>query len=60
MTSDDFLKNKKNMILYSMDIHTAFQVSKDLYNSISYLKPNGIIMLDDVFPQKRTRSIKFK
>ena len=55
MTSDDFFKKneKKYDFIFIDGLHTAFQVSKDLYNSISYLKPNGIIMLDDVFPHEK-------
>ena len=55
MTSDEFFKTntKKYDFIFIDGLHTAFQVSKDIYNSISCLKSNGIIMLDDVFPHER-------
>ena len=52
-TSDIFFKehiNKKYDFIFIDGLHTAHQVSKDLYNSIKNINDGGIIMLDDVFP----------
>jgi len=55
ITSDEFFKNntKRYDFIFIDGLHTAFQVSKDLYNSINCLNPNGIIMLDDVYPHSK-------
>ena len=53
MTSDEFFKNhinKKYDIIFIDGLHTAFQVSKDIFNSIKNLNNGGWIILDDVFP----------
>lgn len=53
MTSDEFFKNhckKKYNIIFIDGLHTAYQVSKDIYNSINNLQQGGWIVLDDVFP----------
>jgi hypothetical protein len=53
MTSDDFFKNhinKKYDIIFIDGLHTAYQVSKDIYNSINNLTDGGWIILDDVYP----------
>jgi hypothetical protein len=52
MTSDNFFKRneKKYDFIFIDGLHTAHQVSKDLYNSIANINDGGIIMLDDVFP----------
>ena len=53
MTSDEFFANhckKKYDIIFIDGLHTAYQVSKDIYNSINNLKKGGWIVLDDVFP----------
>lgn len=53
MTSDDFFKNhidKKYDIVFIDGLHTAFQVSKDIYNTINNINPGGWIVIDDVFP----------
>lgn len=53
MTSDIFFKehiNKKYDIIFIDGLHTAYQVTKDIYNSINCLKNGGIIILDDVYP----------
>jgi hypothetical protein len=53
MTSDEFFNNhitKKYDIVFIDGLHTAYQVSKDIYNSINNLKDGGWIILDDVFP----------
>lgn len=52
MTSDNFFKRneKKYDFIFIDGLHTAHQVSKDLYNSIANINEGGIIMLDDVLP----------
>lgn len=53
MTSDEFFKNhinKKYDIIFIDGLHTAYQVSMDIFNSINNLNENGWIILDDVFP----------
>ncbi len=55
MTSDEFFANhctKKYDIIFIDGLHTAYQVSKDLFNAIQNLKPNGWIILDDVYPHE--------
>jgi hypothetical protein len=52
-TSDDFFQNhikRKYDIVFIDGLHTAYQVSKDIYNSINNLNNGGWIILDDVFP----------
>jgi len=53
MTSDDFFENKiikKYDFIFIDGLHTAYQVTKDIKNSVANLNDGGIIMLDDVFP----------
>jgi len=52
MTSDVFFKNnnKKYDIIFIDGLHTAYQVSKDIYNSIKNINDEGWIVLDDVYP----------
>ena len=53
MTSDDFFENHiktKYDIIFIDGLHTAYQVSKDIFNSIQHLNDGGWIILDDVFP----------
>ncbi len=52
MTSDDFFKinTKKYDIVFIDGLHTAYQVSKDIFNSVKCLNNNGVIILDDVYP----------
>lgn len=63
MTSDIFFKdhiNKKYDIIFIDGLHTAYQVTKDIYNSIKNLKNGGIIILDDVFPHNENEQLSFK
>ena len=55
MTSAKFfeINTKKYDFIFIDGLHTAFQVSKDLYNSIKSLNPNGIIMIDNVYPHSK-------
>lgn len=53
MTSDEFFENhisKKYDIIFIDGLHTAYQVSKDIYNSLNSLNDGGVIVLDDVYP----------
>lgn len=53
MTSDEFFNNHiktKYDIIFIDGLHTAYQVSKDIFNAINNLNPGGWIILDDVFP----------
>lgn len=57
MTSDEFFKNHitlKYDIIFIDGLHTSFQVSKDIFNSINNLNDGGWIILDDVFPHSET------
>ena len=63
MTSDDFFANhikKKYDIIFIDGLHTAYQVSKDIYNSLNYLNKCGIIILDDVYPHKESEQYCYK
>lgn len=63
MTSDDFFANhinKKYDIIFIDGLHTAYQVSKDIYNSIKNLKKGGIIILDDVYPHNENEQFSVK
>ena len=65
MTSDDFFKNSINGkydIIFIDGLHTAYQVSKDIYNSINNLNEGGWIILDDVFPhsEEEQKSLNLK
>ena len=37
-------------VIYLDGLHTAEQTTRDLINAISFLKPGGVIIIDDVFP----------
>lgn len=53
MTSDEFFTQhckEKYDIIFVDGLHTAYQVSKDIYNSIKHIKPGGWLLLDDVYP----------
>jgi FkbM family methyltransferase len=53
MTSDCFFTShitKKYDIIFIDGLHTAYQVSKDIYNSIENINDNGWLIIDDVYP----------
>ena len=56
MTSDAFfeINTKKYDFIFIDGLHTAYQVTKDLHNSIRCLNDGGVIMLDDVFPHSKS------
>lgn len=37
-------------VIYLDGLHTSEQTIRDLINAISFLKPHGVIVIDDVFP----------
>ena len=51
-TSDKFFEsNNENFDCIFIDgLHTYNQVKKDIYNSLKFLNPNGIILLHDCLP----------
>jgi len=59
MTSDKFFETntKKYDFIFIDGLHTAYQVTKDIYNSINSLKDGGVIMLDDVFPHEEKEQV---
>jgi hypothetical protein len=63
MLSDEFFSKhitKKYDIIFIDGLHTAFQVSKDIYNSINNLNNGGFLILDDVFPHNENEQFSFK
>lgn len=63
MLSDDFFKSyieKKYDIIFIDGLHTAYQVSKDIYNSINNLNTGGFIILDDVYPHNENEQNSVK
>jgi hypothetical protein len=48
----DFIKHKYDFIFID-GLHTAYQVSKDIYNSIENINNKGIIMIDDIYPHNK-------
>lgn len=56
MSSDTFFERhitKKYDFIFIDGLHTAFQVTKDIYNSIKNLNNGGIIMIDDIYPHSK-------
>jgi hypothetical protein len=56
VTSDLFFERyitKKYDVIFIDGLHTAYQVSKDIYNSINNLNNGGWIILDDVYPHSK-------
>ncbi len=61
-TSDDYFGNIATRdtafdVIYLDGLHTAEQTIRDLINAISFLKPNGVIIIDDVFPSSYVASL---
>lgn len=44
-------------VIYLDGLHTAEQTVRDLINAISFLKPDGVIVIDDVFPSSYSASL---
>lgn len=54
-TSDDYFgriagRDTAFDVIYLDGLHTCEQTVRDLINAISFLKPNGVMIVDDVFP----------
>jgi hypothetical protein len=63
MLSDTFFSqniSKKYDIIFIDGLHTAYQVSKDIYNSLNHLNPGGFIVLDDIYPHSEHEQHSFK
>lgn len=61
-TSDDYFariagSDTKFDVIYLDGLHTSEQTIRDLINAISFLKPNGVIVIDDVFPSSYSASL---
>ncbi len=54
MTSDDFFKENKIYFdcIFIDGLHVYEQVKKDIFNSLKFLKDNGVIILHDCLPLK--------
>jgi len=55
MTSDDFFETIRNDttqfdVIFIDGLHEWKQTYRDLYNAFDKLKPNGVVLLDDVVP----------
>lgn len=61
-TSDDYFgriaeRETAFDVIYLDGLHTSEQTIRDLINAISFLKPNGVIVIDDVFPSSYSASL---
>lgn len=61
-TSDDFFGRIADRaaafdVIYLDGLHTSEQTIRDLVNAISFLKPGGVIVIDDVFPSSYIASL---
>jgi hypothetical protein len=64
-TSDDYFgriagRDAAFDVIYLDGLHTSAQTIRDLVNAISFLKPGGVIVIDDVFPCSYTASLAEK
>ena len=64
MTSDTFFEEKKSMLSnYGIDVclvdglHTYEQALRDVLNTLSYLKPGGVILLHDCNPSSEVAAL---
>ncbi len=55
MTSDEFFRVNKTFfdVIFIDGLHTYEQCSKDVINSMQFLKENGIIILHDMLPRSK-------
>lgn len=44
-------------VIYLDGLHTSEQTVRDLINAFAFLKPNGVIIIDDVFPSSYIASL---
>lgn len=61
-TSDDYFGNiarpdTRFDVIYLDGLHTSEQTIRDLINAISFLAPEGVIVIDDVFPSSYSASL---
>lgn len=61
-TSDDYFGRIADRqtafdVIYLDGLHTAEQTVRDLINAICFLKPDGVIVIDDVFPSSYVASL---
>ena len=64
-TSDDYFgriagRDTAFDVIYLDGLHTSAQTIRDLINAISFLKPGGVIVIDDVFPCSYSASLTEK
>lgn len=59
MTSDDFFRQNKNTydIIFIDGLHEHEQVSRDIYNAIEILEPNGVVVVHDCNPRNEREQI---
>jgi hypothetical protein len=50
--------DKKFDVIYLDGLHTFEQTLRDLLNSEAYLKPNGVVIIDDVVPNSYLSSLR--
>jgi hypothetical protein len=61
-TSDDYFgriagRDAEFDVIYLDGLHTSEQTIRDLVNAFSFLKPGGVIVIDDVFPCSPTQRL---
>jgi hypothetical protein len=61
-TSDDYFGRIASRetafdVIYLDGLHTSEQTIRDLLNAFAFLKPNGVIIIDDVFPSSYIASL---
>lgn len=64
-TSDDYFgrlaaRSAAFDVIYIDGLHTSEQTIRDLVNAISFIKPDGVIIVDDVFPSSYSASLPAK
>ena len=62
MTSDRFFtevakRQETYDVIYLDGLHTCEQTLRDLFNAIAFLKPQGVIVIDDVLPDSYDASL---
>ena len=60
-TSDDFFNQHQDSVfdvIFLDGLHTFEQTLKDLLSALSIISPNGVIIIDDVFPEDFAGSLK--
>jgi hypothetical protein len=62
VTSDEYFgsiiePDKKFDLIFLDGLHTLEQTLRDFTNAIEYLKPNGIILIDDIMPNSYVSSL---